>query len=58
MDNKLRLFGPASEQLTVTLSPRCYKKAKHIKAHSLFGLLLTILGLKKAANGPLFAPQA
>ena len=34
------------------------KTGKHTKAHSLSGLLLTILGLKKAANGPLFAPQA
>ena len=32
------------------------KTGKHTKAHSLSGLLLTILGLKKAANGPLFAP--
>ena len=31
------------------------KTGKHTKAHSLSGLLLTILGLKKAANGPLFA---
>ena len=31
------------------------KTGKHVKAHSLSGLLLTILGLKKPANGPLFA---
>ena len=30
------------------------KTGKHAKAHSLSGLLLTILGLKKASNGPLF----
>ncbi len=30
------------------------KTGKHAKANSLAGLLLTILGLKKAANGPLF----
>ncbi len=30
------------------------KTGKHAKAHSLSGLLLTILGLKKAGNGPLF----
>jgi len=30
------------------------KTGKHVKAHSLSGLLLTILGLKKASNGPLF----
>ncbi len=27
---------------------------KHAKSHSLSGLLLTILGIKKASNGPLF----
>lgn len=31
------------------------KTGKHTKAHSMSGLLLTILGLKKAGNGPLFA---
>ena len=30
------------------------KTGKHTKAHSLSGLLLIILGLKKARNGPLF----
>ena len=30
------------------------KTGRHSKAHSLSGLLLTILGLKKAVNGPLF----
>jgi plasmid replication initiation protein len=30
------------------------KIGKHAKAHSLSGLLLTVLGLKKATNGPLF----
>jgi plasmid replication initiation protein len=30
------------------------KTGKHTKAHSLSGLLLTILGLKKGSNGPLF----
>jgi plasmid replication initiation protein len=30
------------------------KTGKHAKAHSLSGLLLTMLGLKKPANGPLF----
>jgi plasmid replication initiation protein len=30
------------------------KTGKHAKTHSLSGLLLTILGLKKPANGPLF----
>lgn len=30
------------------------KTGKHAKAHSLSGLLLTILGLKRASNGPLF----
>ena len=30
------------------------KTGKHAKAHSLAGLLLTILGLKKTGNGPLF----
>lgn len=30
------------------------KTGKHAKAHSLSGLLLTILGLKKASAGPLF----
>lgn len=34
------------------------KTGKHAKANSLAGLLLTILGLKKAANGPLFASQS
>ena len=29
------------------------KTGKHAKAHSLSGLLLTILGLKKASTGPL-----
>ena len=33
------------------------KTGKHAKANSLSGLLLTILGFKKAANGPLFASQ-
>jgi plasmid replication initiation protein len=30
------------------------KTGKHAKAHSLSGLLLTVLGIKKASNGPLF----
>ena len=30
------------------------KTGKHAKARSLSGLLLTVLGLKKPANGPLF----
>jgi plasmid replication initiation protein len=30
------------------------KTGKHAKAHSLSGLLLTVLGIKKANNGPLF----
>ena len=30
------------------------KTGKHTKAHSLSGLLLTILGLKRAGSGPLF----
>ena len=30
------------------------KTGKHAKAHSLSALLLAILGLKKAGNGPLF----
>jgi hypothetical protein len=30
------------------------KTGKHTKSHSLSGLLLTILGIKKASNGPLF----
>jgi plasmid replication initiation protein len=30
------------------------KTGKHAKSHSLSGLLLTILGIKKAGNGPLF----
>lgn len=30
------------------------KTGKHAKAHSLSGLLLTVLGIKKATNGPLF----
>ena len=30
------------------------KTGKHAKAHSLSGLLLTILGIKKTGNGPLF----
>lgn len=30
------------------------KTGKHVKAHSLSGLLLTILGLKKGGSGPLF----
>ncbi len=34
------------------------KTGKHAKANSLAGLLLTILGLKKAANGPLFDKPA
>ena len=34
------------------------KTGKHAKAHSLSGLLLTILGLKKPANGPLFDAAA
>ena len=34
------------------------KTGKHAKAHSLSGLLLTILGLTKPANGPLFASQS
>jgi plasmid replication initiation protein len=34
------------------------KTGKHTKAHSLSGLLLTILGLKKASNGPLFDAAA
>ncbi|MCC2548948.1 replication initiation protein [Hymenobacter sp. BT175] len=34
------------------------KTGKHAKAHSLSGLLLTILGLKKPANGPLFDATA
>jgi plasmid replication initiation protein len=33
------------------------KTGKHNKAHSLSGLLLTILGLKKTGNGPLFNAQ-
>ena len=34
------------------------RTGKHPKAHSLSGLLLTILGLKKATNGPLFDANA
>ena len=34
------------------------KTGKHTKAHSFFGLLLTILGLKKANSGPLFDKPA
>ena len=34
------------------------KTGKHAKAHSLSGLLLTILGIKKASNGPLFDKPA
>ena len=34
------------------------KTGKHAKAHSLSGLLLTILGLKKAGAGPLFDKPA
>jgi len=34
------------------------KTGKHNKAHSLSGLLLTILGLKKASSGPLFDKPA
>ncbi len=34
------------------------KTGKHAKAHSLSGLLLTILGLKKASAGPLFDKPA
>lgn len=30
------------------------KTGKHAKSHSLSGLLLTVLGIKKASNGPLF----
>jgi len=30
------------------------KTGKHSKSHSLSGLLLTILGIKKGSNGPLF----
>ena len=30
------------------------KTGKHAKVHSLSGLLLTILSIKKASNGPLF----
>ena len=30
------------------------KTGKHTKAHSLSGLLLTVLGIKNASNGPLF----
>ena len=33
---------------------RDLETSKHTKAHSLSGLLLTILGLKKARNGPVF----
>jgi hypothetical protein len=34
------------------------KTGKHAKAHSLSGLLLTVLGIKKASNGPLFDKSA
>lgn len=34
------------------------KTGKHAKAHSLSGLLLTILGLKKGSSGPLFDKPA
>jgi plasmid replication initiation protein len=34
------------------------KTGKHTKAHSLSGLLLTVLGIKKASNGPLFDKPA
>lgn len=34
------------------------KTGKHTKAHSLSGLLLTVLGIKKARNGPLFDKAA
>lgn len=34
------------------------KTGKHAKSHSLSGLLLTILGIKKASNGPLFDKPA
>ena len=34
------------------------KTGKHAKAHSLSGLLLTILGFKKASAGPLFDKPA
>ncbi|WP_210521965.1 hypothetical protein [Hymenobacter terricola] len=30
------------------------KTGKHTKSHSLSGLLLTIVGIKKGSNGPLF----
>lgn len=34
------------------------KTGKHAKSHSLSGLLLTILGIKKGSNGPLFDKPA
>lgn len=34
------------------------KTGKYTKSHSLSGLLLTILGIKKASNGPLFDKPA
>jgi len=34
------------------------KTGKHAKAHSLSGLLLTVLGIKKASSGPLFDEPA
>lgn len=34
------------------------KTGKHAKSHSLSGLLLTILGIKKSSNGPLFNKPA
>jgi plasmid replication initiation protein len=34
------------------------KTGKHAKSHSLSGLLLTILGIKRASNGPLFDKPA
>lgn len=52
------ILGDAAHVAACNKFAHDLKLGKHIKAHSLSGLLLTILGLKKAANGPLFAPQA
>jgi plasmid replication initiation protein len=52
-----QILGDAAHVAACNKFAHDLKTGKHTKAHSLSGLLLTILGLKKATNGPLFASQ-
>ncbi|WP_035568013.1 replication initiation protein [Hymenobacter sp. IS2118] len=53
-----QILGNAAHVAACNKFAHDLKTGKHTKTHSLSGLLLTILGLKKTGNGPLFNAQS